>query len=203
MILESAKDYLSTYRHKGNTRTVKSLRTTSTPHLNGLSNGHAYSNGHSNGLTNGCTQQSHGRVFSISAFDETAGKAKMSAVAKYLEDRISIADESFLNNLAYTLNERQTRHVFNAAVYGRSVTNLIEKLRNGPGLFGKATKKPRLGFVFTGQGAQWCGMGKELIDAYAPFKQSLERSTTCLINAGAPFNVIGGFTSYQSMANFR
>ncbi|EFW98603.1 phenolpthiocerol synthesis polyketide synthase ppsa [Grosmannia clavigera kw1407] len=50
---------------------------------------------------------------------------------------------------------------------------------DGPKLT-RSAKAPRLAFVFTGQGAQWFAMGRELVPMYAVFRQRLESADTLL-----------------------
>lgn len=45
---------------------------------------------------------------------------------------------------------------------------------------GKSYSVPPFAFVFTGQGAQWSGMGKELITEFASFKQSIQELDSVL-----------------------
>lgn len=48
----------------------------------------------------------------------------------------------------------------------------------------KSITNPQLGFIFTGQGAQWAGMGRELM-LYAVFRQSLSKSEQILLDMGS------------------
>ncbi|KAM0326970.1 hypothetical protein ACHAQA_006091 [Verticillium albo-atrum] len=52
-----------------------------------------------------------------------------------------------------------------------------------------APKGPALGFVFTGQGAQWYAMGRELM-ALSDFRRSLNLSSACLASLGAEWDVV-------------
>jgi len=75
-----------------------------------------------------------------------------------------------LPDLAYTLSERRSRHFHRAYVVSQS-TDLDE----GAFVFGKKnTDSPRIGFVFTGQGAQWPQMGKAIIETF-PIAKTLIR----------------------------
>jgi len=76
-----------------------------------------------------------------------------------------------LSNLAYTLSERRTHHFHRAYV----VTNSTN-INKGGFVFGKkSTKPPRIGFVFTGQGAQWPQMGKSLIQLFPAAASMISR----------------------------
>lgn len=171
-------------------------------HANGLSNGHSNgtANGHSNGnghiekVQNGARnlpEEDSARLFVLSSFDEHTSKLQVENLQRYLEDRADHVDQEFLKNLAYTLNERRTHHIWKTAVVGRSTKDLVQSLGSGVTFSSGGTKKRKLGFVFTGQGAQWCGMGKELISTYPLFRATIEKTSDCLKAAGAPFDVVG------------
>lgn len=50
----------------------------------------------------------------------------------------------------------------------------------------KASTKPTIGFIFTGQGAHWAGMGRELLNTY-----SMNDMNEYISQLGAPYDVIG------------
>ena len=52
----------------------------------------------------------------------------------------------------------------------------------------KSVPQPTLGFVFTGQGAQWVGMGRELT-VFPTFEQSLEKAEHYLLELGCPWRL--------------
>ncbi|KAF7155878.1 hypothetical protein CNMCM5623_008758 [Aspergillus felis] len=83
-----------------------------------------------------------------------------------------------------------------AAATGHSAASVIKALESGIKVR-KATRKPTVGFVFTGQGAQWCGMGRELVGAYPVFRQSMERVDAHLTRLGAPFSALGEILENQ------
>ena len=130
------------------------------------------------------------RLFVLSAVDEAAGKKQAKALANYLEERGKQSDDSFLDDLAYTLDERRSKFLWKVAISATSTGDLIEKL-NAEIRFSKDSKKPTIGFVFTGQGAQWCGMGRELLASYPVFQSAMERIGAKLTSIGAPFDLIG------------
>lgn len=67
-----------------------------------------------------------------------------------------------LRDLAYTLAERRTHHYNRGYVVAQSIA-----LDESAFVFQKkSTETPRVGFVFTGQGAQWSRMGKSLVENF-------------------------------------
>ncbi|KAI0803477.1 hypothetical protein GGR55DRAFT_682621 [Xylaria sp. FL0064] len=72
----------------------------------------------------------------------------------------AVAQQYFLTDLAYTLNLRRTKFAHRAYVIAREGRE-AEAFSMAPSQAGSASKKPvSVGFLFTGQGAQWAGMGK-------------------------------------------
>lgn len=112
---------------------------------------------------------------------------------KYLEEVGEKIDEDhILDNLAYTLGQRRSVFQWIAAAPARNRNDLIDSLapsNTKPCRMPEAA--PRLGFVFTGQGAQWYAMGRELIEAYPVFKQSLCEADQCLKDLGCPWSMVG------------
>lgn len=87
-----------------------------------------------------------------------------------------------LADLSYTLSERRSRHFHRAYV----VTNDTE-FDEGDFVFGKkSTEAPKVGFVFTGQGAQWPQMGKALVENFPIAKALIQCLDTALQNLDQP-----------------
>ncbi|KAL9623322.1 MAG: hypothetical protein Q9160_002429 [Pyrenula sp. 1 TL-2023] len=90
--------------------------------------------------------------------------------------------EISLEDLCYTLNERRTLHPWRSYSIIDTLENLQQPHLNLPP---PVHAKQRLGcaWIFTGQGAQWPAMGRELI-GYTSFRDSLSQTTSHLNNLG-------------------
>ncbi|PSN59528.1 PKSKA1 [Corynespora cassiicola Philippines] len=77
-----------------------------------------------------------------------------------------------IDNLAYTLSERRSKLYHRAFAITRSTKTKLtpEDLVTGK----QAASPPRIGFVFTGQGAQWSQMGAELVKNFPIAQQVIE-----------------------------
>jgi acyl transferase domain-containing protein len=95
----------------------------------------------------------------FSANDEPSLKNQISALDKHLSDpAVSIQ----LRDLAYTLSERRSRHYHRGFVISRGTKLDIQSFT-----YGRANPEtPKIGFIFTGQGAQWPEMGKQLLQSF-------------------------------------
>ena len=164
-----------------------------------LTNGHTH-DGYNKGLTNGTNGHeiiSHPKVIILSAKDETTTRAMAANLKDYLT-KTAVEDESkFLENLAYTLGERRTRFPWVSAYPTQSVSSLLRAIESDKMTPARITESPRVGFVFTGQGAQWYAMGRELIEAYPVFKASLLEAEGYLKAFGSTFSVMGRFRIFS------
>ncbi|KAK8033522.1 polyketide synthase [Apiospora marii] len=102
----------------------------------------------------------------VSANDAASLNANIQALCDHLVNprvRVSLAD------LAYTLAERRSRLWHSAFVTTRGAAELDAK---DFVVAKKGADAPRIGFVFTGQGAQWPQMGKQLLQ-YFPWTRAI------------------------------
>lgn len=127
----------------------------------------------------------------MSGNDEGAVLRQLKALVMYLEQKPEAFDIRLLQNLAYTLGQRRTIFPWKAAVSASSGKDLIAQLSSGNVKPQRSPEEPVLGFVFTGQGAQWHGMGKDLIRRYPVFAESMKRADECVRELGADFSTIG------------
>jgi hypothetical protein len=145
--------------------------------------------------TNGDDNRNHikvsRRLFCLSAFDEACGKRQIKSLCDYLKDRPNSKSEGFLGDLAYTLGERRSVLPWKAAISACSAQELVKSLESDGTKFVHSAKAPILAYCFTGQGAQWYGMGRELIQSSSIFYHSLMQSSRYLHSLGAQWNLVG------------
>ncbi|KFZ25350.1 hypothetical protein V502_00172 [Pseudogymnoascus sp. VKM F-4520 (FW-2644)] len=99
-----------------------------------------------------------------------------------------------LDDLAYTLANRRTRFGFRSFAVSQSVKELAEReFKKIASTQQKRLRQPEnLIFVFTGQGAQWALMGRELL-SNPIFNASVQRSQQYLDEMGCKWNAIDIF----------
>ncbi len=77
-------------------------------------------------------------------------------------------------DIAFSAGLRRTHHEFRLAAVGRDAESLAAELEaRGP--TGDSPGEPRIGWVFSGQGPQWPGMGLQLFAAEPVFRAVIER----------------------------
>jgi len=108
---------------------------------------------------------------------------------RLVESGLESGDEKYLEALAYTLTQRRSLHDWKVFEVADSVPRLVEQLL-APKTPVLPRSNPRVGFVFTGQGAQWAGMGKELF-IYPVFQNSVRAADKVLQSIGCEWKATG------------
>ncbi|KAF2647846.1 hypothetical protein K491DRAFT_723083 [Lophiostoma macrostomum CBS 122681] len=124
-----------------------------------------------------------GGLFVLSANSAQALAAKATGLASYLREHV----DTNLGQLSRTLFQKADFH-FRAAFSATSVVQLAEKLEASTNTLKTASRipaipeafPPRILGVFTGQGAQWATMGKELYEASTVFRTAMDRQQRSL-----------------------
>ena len=131
------------------------------------------------------------RLYVLSASDQSTLKALVNQLSVYLQQRLELFEKRLSRNLAYTLGQRRSLLPWKIAIPARTLAEVVEATTESRLIPLRSIKSPRLGFIFTGQGAQWYAMGRELMSTYPVFKSAIERSDRILANLGAGFCLLG------------
>lgn len=104
--------------------------------------------------------------------------------------------ENFWGQLAYTLACHRSHlawRAFSVVSYSSCQTPVaLDAQMSSP--VRAQVNGPRIGFIFTGQGAQWCAMGMELV-GFLSFKKSLFAADAYLKSLGCTWSVLGKSSS--------
>ena len=131
------------------------------------------------------------KLYVVTANDKAALSQQMKNIVVYLEQRPEIFQADLTSNIAYTLGQRRSLLQWRAAIPAINSFELIEAINGEKIVTGKETEPLRLGFIFTGQGAQWYAMGRELYEQYPTFTTSILQADGCLAALGAEWSLIG------------
>ncbi|KAJ5605987.1 hypothetical protein N7510_008768 [Penicillium lagena] len=132
------------------------------------------------------------RVFLVTAFDETGVKRTATEYAHYLNGRIAQSGShgDLLDDLSFTMSKKRTQFSWRSFVMASTIKELAWNLSECN--FTKpvrTAKTPEISFVFTGQGAQYQAMGRELM-VYPVFQKSLEEASEYIRRLGSPWTLI-------------
>ena len=133
----------------------------------------------------------HLKLFVLSSPEQNSLQRMADALANYTKDKLMekpSAIESVMSDLAFTLSERRTAFQWRSAFVASSAKDLTSALTQRV-KGSRAGKPPKLTFVFTGQGAQWHAMGRELL-AHDVYARTLKDADEYLSSLGADWSVM-------------
>ncbi|KEY72789.1 hypothetical protein S7711_09508 [Stachybotrys chartarum IBT 7711] len=128
------------------------------------------------------------RLFHLSANCKESLLSMVSGYHGWLENN----PEASLVDPSYTLCERRTAFPWRFARVAESHASLSRQLQEGLDGTHITPSNTNVAFVFTGQGAQWLGMGRELLIEKTPsstFRDSIRISQTVLHELGATWDL--------------
>ncbi|KAI0570570.1 Polyketide synthase module [Pyrenophora tritici-repentis] len=134
-------------------------------------------------------------VFVLSASDEQDLRKASEKLATHIRSVIGSenirSETQYLKDLAFTLSEKRSALRWRSSFVASSLTELSSRLTaKSHSAFRSALKEERIAFVFTGQGAQWLGMGSSLM-IYPGFRKSIEDASSYMKRLGSPWVLKG------------
>ncbi|RWA11448.1 hypothetical protein EKO27_g3681 [Xylaria grammica] len=136
----------------------------------------------------------------LSANDAGSLRAGIRSLSNHL---INPVVKVTLPDLAYTLSERRTKFWHRAVITAGS-TEIVDRAE-GWILSKNSSQVPKVGFIFTGQGAQWPQMGKDLLRYFPWTRKILQELDGVLRNLSHPpsWSLISELTELRSPEHLR
>ena len=142
-------------------------------------------------LNNTSSKGERSHVFVFSHKTKAGAERLVENIKLYVGDEHFDASAEHFGDLVYTISSHRSALTWRIAFNASTSQELIKALEK-PGIEPRrALHQPQLGFIFTGQGAQWYSMGRELIHSYSVFRHSLEAAEGCLRSLGVDWSIMG------------
>ncbi|KAH8585728.1 conidial yellow pigment biosynthesis polyketide synthase [Bisporella sp. PMI_857] len=113
-------------------------------------------------------------IVAVSAKSAASLKGNLNSMVQFLDRNREIS----VGQLSYTTTARRVHHQHRIMVSGSSIQGILSQLKTGIdkqlGLT-RAKSAPKVVFTFTGQGAQFPGMGKQLLQTISQFRADIHR----------------------------
>lgn len=121
-----------------------------------------------------------------SAADAGALERMLSAYRAYFKAHVA-GDQMRLDQLSHTLVTRRSIMSWRTFAFVDTETTELSAVK---AIRSSSSTTDGIAFVFTGQGAQYAGMGRELLQ-YAVFESSLKQSEKILASIGCEWSLFG------------
>lgn len=134
-----------------------------------------------------------------SSHDQDGTARTAASYASYLTSTLPNIKEKqrpeILKRLSYTLATRRSRLPWKSFTIAGSLREALTSLEHPATkpVRSANSRKVRLAFIFTGQGAQWYAMGRELFDQ-PTFRKSIKDADSYLKEIGATWSLTGKFS---------
>ncbi|KAJ9319649.1 hypothetical protein DTO271D3_418 [Paecilomyces variotii] len=129
-------------------------------------------------------------IVAVSARSQSSLRNNIRSLMKYVSELDGqIGGENFLGKLSYTTTARRIHHQFRTMVSGSSLKGIQEALSSAASRDSFTpipASTPSIGFVFTGQGAQYTGMGQQLYSSCSQFRDNIDRFDSIARSQGFP-----------------
>ncbi|KAK3317091.1 type I polyketide synthase [Apodospora peruviana] len=116
-------------------------------------------------------------IVTVSAKSVKSLRKNIENLQSFVKDSTdSPTSSSLLSKLSYTTTARRMHHYFRVAIPAQDTDQLLKGLdaaKKQENMQRIPAVKPPVGFIFTGQGAQYTGMGKECFDNFSTFRQQV------------------------------
>ncbi|KAF7547181.1 hypothetical protein G7Z17_g7924 [Cylindrodendrum hubeiense] len=144
-------------------------------------------------LTNGQANQrlteetNSPHLFAFSAKSKDSLRSNLSELEKWVS---SGQQTLHLGDLAHTLASRRSLMAWRASFVASSAGDLASSLERLQ--LTKSSRRPPVVFLFTGQGAQWFAMGRELLQTTttSPFRSSISKSDAIFKSLGLQWSLV-------------
>ncbi|KAM7191829.1 Compactin diketide synthase mokB [Rhypophila sp. PSN 637] len=130
------------------------------------------------------------RLLIWSSHEQKGTEGRAAALAEYLESHTSKDNASnlkFLDKLAFTLSAKRSRFQWRSYAVVSDMESAKAALSK-PSKPVRAQDSQKAAFIFTGQGAQWFGMGREL-QVYPVYRESIEAAAAYMKSHGADWDL--------------
>ncbi|KAI1261789.1 Aft9-1, partial [Xylariaceae sp. FL1019] len=129
------------------------------------------------------------RLFAFSAASQSSVQSVLGTISEWASQN---GEQASLRDLAYTLSERRSVMPWRFATVAANQQELVvalSKAAQGTEDIGRISPEVKVSFVFSGQGAQWAGMGWELL-AEPVFQESVRQSNNILAEMGCSWDLV-------------